>query len=214
MDLLHAWPASMSDRPRVVTVLPPLDKCRSRGVARRDGSPVREQLSTARLFERRLLGGPASISAGALARRGELVNRRAGILAFAGGLLAASHAIHAATSSKTYRIGVLCPSWEDLGFFVRALQAVGYEEGRNAELVFKRGDGQAQLDALAKELAATKVDVIAASSTIEIQAAKRATSKIPIVMMYGVAPVELGLIASLARPGGNVTGTVAMPLEL
>jgi putative ABC transport system substrate-binding protein len=142
------------------------------------------------------------------------MNRRAGIRAVASGLLAAALASHAATPRKTYRIGVLAPSWEGLSSFEQALRAVGYEEGRNAEFVVRRADSQEELDALATELVASKVDVIAASSTREILAAKRATSTIPIVMIYGVAPVELGLIDSLARPGGNVTGTAAVPLEL
>lgn len=142
------------------------------------------------------------------------MNRRAGILAITSGLLVTSLAIHAATPRTKFRIGVLVPSWNDLSYFVDALRVVGYEEGRNVEFIFRRADNEQELDARAKELVASKVDLIVADSAEQTRAAKRATSTIPIVMLYGLAPVELGLIASLARPGGNVTGTAAVPLEL
>jgi len=144
-----------------------------------------------------------------------LPNRRVGMLALVGGFWVAPPACARAPSAKTHRIGILCPDSENLSFFVRALRDAGYEDGRNAQIVYRRWSASPdELDALAAELVAARVDVIAASSTFEIKAAKRATGTIPIVMMYGLAPVELGLVSSLAQPGGNVTGTVAVPREM
>ena len=142
------------------------------------------------------------------------MDRRASIYAFTCGLTAAAFYVNGAPIRRIFRIGVLCANGENLSLFVRALQTAGYEDGRTAEIIFKRWDKPEQSIALADELVAAKVDVIAAASVLETRAAKHATSTIPIVMMYGLAPVELGLIASLARPGGNVTGTVAVPIEL
>lgn len=88
------------------------------------------------------------------------------------------------------------------------LRSSGYEEGRNLFVDFKFAQGRPELLAgLAAELVAAKPDVIAAAGNPETGTLKRATSSIPIVMMFGSTPVETGLIASLARPGGNVTGT-------
>jgi putative ABC transport system substrate-binding protein len=101
-----------------------------------------------------------------------------------------------------------------VSYFIDALLAVGYDGQRNVDLLYARADGGAALAAEATRLVDSNVDVIVAFVLDQILAAKRATSTIPIVMLYGAAPVELGLVASLAHPGGNVTGTAAVPLEL
>jgi putative ABC transport system substrate-binding protein len=112
-------------------------------------------------------------------------------------------------ASRVYRIGVLSeviprPYMALFG----ALRSLGYEEGRNLLVDFKFAQSKPDLlPALAAELVTAKPDLIAASSNPETAALKRATSSIPIVMMFASTPVETGLISSLARPGGNITGT-------
>jgi putative ABC transport system substrate-binding protein len=107
------------------------------------------------------------------------------------------------------RVGVLRgtpgPSpWDD---FRDGLQQLGYIEGRNLEFVVRYMEGHPErLPALAAELVALKVDVIAASGTQATRAAMQATTTIPIVMTVSSFPDRIGLVQSLARPGGNVTG--------
>ena len=120
---------------------------------------------------------------------------------------------------KVWRIGVLLHNirWENSfdSWVKNPLKELGYEEGRNLQFELRSSQGQqSRLDGLAAELVAAKVDLILAPLNDEIQAARKATSTIPVVMMYGTAPVEVGLIASLARPGGNVTGTTTNAPEL
>lgn len=87
-----------------------------------------------------------------------------------------------------------------------ALGALGYREGRNVRFVTRKGADAGTLRRHADELVQAKVDVIVTRLTPALQAAKEATSTIPIVMTATGAPVETGIIASLARPGGNITG--------
>src|SRR5499427_1391851 len=96
--------------------------------------------------------------------------------------------------------------------FRDGLRAAGYVEGQNI-VIECRGGAQARdrLDDLAAELARLKVDVLIAEGTIGTLTAKRATSTIPIVMVYVADPVGSGLVASLAHPGGNVTGLSVLP---
>jgi putative ABC transport system substrate-binding protein len=91
--------------------------------------------------------------------------------------------------------------------FVRGMRDLGYVEGKNLIIEWRFADGDYErLPALANELVNSNVDVILASSTPAITAAKRATTTIPIVMGVSADPVGAGLVKSLARPGGNVTG--------
>jgi putative ABC transport system substrate-binding protein len=92
--------------------------------------------------------------------------------------------------------------------FRQGLRGLGYVEGRNVVIEYRDAEGKPErLPALAAELVRLKVDVIVAEATQGVAAAKTATETIPIVMISGSAdPVGLGFIASLARPGGNVTG--------
>ncbi len=97
--------------------------------------------------------------------------------------------------------------------FRRRLRELGYVEGKTIVIDERYAEGNAQrLTELARELAASKVDVIVASAVTPTTAARQATSTIPIVMVHAGNPVGAGLIASLARPGGNVTGTTNLPL--
>jgi ABC-type uncharacterized transport system substrate-binding protein len=91
--------------------------------------------------------------------------------------------------------------------FFQALRDLGWIEGQNIAIEYGWAEGRIdRLPALAKELVARKLDLIVARAGSAIQAAKSATTTIPIVMVRGADAVENGLIASLARPGGNVTG--------
>jgi putative ABC transport system substrate-binding protein len=92
--------------------------------------------------------------------------------------------------------------------FRERLSALGYVEGKNILIEELSAEDHAErLSELARELAASKVDVIVAPAVTAASAARRATNTIPIVMVHAGDPVGAGLIASLARPGGNVTGT-------
>lgn len=91
--------------------------------------------------------------------------------------------------------------------FVERLHELGWAEGRRVAIEYRWAEGQIERQAeIATEFARLKVDVIVTAGTPAILAAKRATSTIPIVFVLATAPVESGLVASLARPGGNVTG--------
>ena len=97
----------------------------------------------------------------------------------------------------------------------QALMELGHVEGKNVKYVGRWGEGKReQLPTLAAELVALKVDVIVAVGAPATEAAKSATSTIPIVMAFAADPVGLGLIDSLARPGGNITGVSDQAIEL
>jgi putative ABC transport system substrate-binding protein len=115
---------------------------------------------------------------------------------------------NAQPSSTVHRIGVLGnqdnPPWDALR---QALRALGYVEGRNVAIDWRWSEGSPdRLPALARELVSLAPDVIVASGTQAVQAARGATSTIPIVMALSQEPDKLGFVDTLARPGGNVTG--------
>jgi putative tryptophan/tyrosine transport system substrate-binding protein len=94
--------------------------------------------------------------------------------------------------------------------FVHGLRDLGWIEGRNLVLERRSAEGRYdRIDAIIAELLARKIDVIVTVGTQMALAAKRATSTVPIVMAVATAPVEAGAVASLARPGGNITGFTA-----
>jgi putative ABC transport system substrate-binding protein len=141
--------------------------------------------------------------------------RRFAIIAGAA-LYSAAHGVLAQPVAKVWRIGVLLHNFRFERLRLRELlPQIGLEEGRNLQFEVRTSQGQAdRLNALADELVAAKVDLIVAPNNPEIQAAKQATRTIPILMLFAAAPVETGLVASLARPGGNVTGTTTNAPEL
>jgi putative ABC transport system substrate-binding protein len=99
--------------------------------------------------------------------------------------------------------------------FHQGLAQLGFFEGRNVLFEYRWAESQNnRLSALASDLARLKVDAIAAMSTPAAPAAKLATSTIPIVFVYAGDPVAAGLVASLAHPGGNLTGSTGMGVEL
>jgi putative ABC transport system substrate-binding protein len=116
-------------------------------------------------------------------------------------------------------VGVLAYGAPDPREFVAtlrdALGKLGYVEGQNILLDIRSAEGKTdRLPGLAADLVREKVNVIVTFITPAMLAAKRATSEIPIVLAGAGAPVEAGLVASLARPGGNITGTSATTADL
>lgn len=123
---------------------------------------------------------------------------------------------HAQTSDKVRRIGYLGPSADTAPHLLKAFQeglaALGYQEGRNLVVEYRwttTGNDlvdDAALIAGARDLVAKKVEVLAASIDPAILAARKVAGAVPIVMINVSDPIELGLVASLAHPGGNITG--------
>jgi putative ABC transport system substrate-binding protein len=98
---------------------------------------------------------------------------------------------------------------------LEGLRALGYVEGQNIGIDWRFAEGRAEvLPQLVAELISTPVELILASGPSATLAAKQATTTLPIVMCFGGDPVDLGLIASMAHPGGNVTGIAALTSEL
>jgi putative tryptophan/tyrosine transport system substrate-binding protein len=148
------------------------------------------------------------------------VDRRA-FVAGTVALLAAPLAAEAQHAAKIVRIGLLSYAASDSASAARwkafgnRLRELGYVEGQNVIFESRWGDGQVgRLRGLAAELIDAKVDILVTATSEAALAAKQATSSIPIVTATGADPVELGLVASLARPGGNVTGVFSMSNEL
>jgi putative ABC transport system substrate-binding protein len=147
-----------------------------------------------------------------------VINRRAFIFATTGGLLAAPLARRAQQAGKVPRIGYLAlnpaanPHLHEA--FRQGLRDLGYVEGRNVVIEYRDAEGKPErLPALAAELVALKVDVLVAQPTVAALAAKQATRTLPIV--FPVAePVTSGLVTSLARPGGNITGLSILAPEM
>jgi putative ABC transport system substrate-binding protein len=130
------------------------------------------------------------------------------ILTLALGFVLAPLAANAPQPGKVYRIGVLATTyWPPFDAFREGLRELGYVEGQNITLEYRWAEQRAKLfPDLAAYLVRLKVDVIVTWGTPAAQAAKQATSTIPIVMASSGDAMRTGLVTSLARPHGNLTG--------
>jgi putative ABC transport system substrate-binding protein len=146
------------------------------------------------------------------------MDRRTFITSMVGALLSAPLAAQAQQAGKVYRIGFL---WESPAVFSDAMEAfrrglrdLGYVEGQNIAIEYRWAEGKPErMRELAEELVRLKVDVIMAPSSVYTGAAKQATSAIPIIFMSHADPLGSGHVASLAHPGGNITGLSIMMTE-
>ncbi len=133
-------------------------------------------------------------------------------------LLSIAPFVDAQQAGKVNRIGFLrtaAPPESYLEAFRQGLKELGYVEGKNIAFEYRWAEGKTdQLPELAAELVRLKVDVIVTDGTPPAQAARKASSAIPIVTASSGDPVGTGLIASLARPGGNITGLTSINAEL
>jgi putative tryptophan/tyrosine transport system substrate-binding protein len=131
-----------------------------------------------------------------------------------------AHSVFAQQPAKAHRIGVLLGTPRSFNAtrietFRQSLRELGWVEGKNVLIEHRYADGKLELlPALAAELVQLKVDVIVTSATSGVLAAKNASGTIPIVFTALGDPVGSGLVASLARPGGNVTGLSILATEL
>ena len=116
-------------------------------------------------------------------------------------------------ATKPYRVGVFASgSAQELQ---QRLYELGYVQGRDIVFEIRNPEGRSELfDPLALDLVRLNVDVIVAANPNAVLSAKRATTTIPIVMMHTPDPVQLGFVASLARPGGNITGVTTLSADL
>ncbi len=147
-------------------------------------------------------------------------NRRKLLLALGAAALASPLSPLAQPAAKVWRIGFLGTA--TAAGYVKEVEAIraglrdlGYIEGKNIVIEFRWGENNPErLKAMAEELVALKVDVIITHANIGTRAAGQATKTIPIVTADGNDPVAAGLVASLARPGGNITGSTGFQTEL
>ena len=145
------------------------------------------------------------------------MRRRALLVALATGLAAPCRAL----AQRVARVGYLAlhprgsAPQETADDFLAGMRELGYIENQNMVVDFRNGGGRAEsLVDRARELVANKPDVIVAYGAVDVQAVLQATRTIPVVMIYAPDPVALGFAASLARPGGNVTGLSRLAPEL
>jgi putative ABC transport system substrate-binding protein len=146
------------------------------------------------------------------------MRRRDFITLFGGAAAAWPLAARAQRPAKAARIGILSwssaagPAWKD---FADGLRELGFIEGQNLAIERRFASGRIDvLSSFAQDLARLNLDVIVTAATPAAKAAQKATSTIPIVIIDPGDPVELGLVASLARPGGNITGQSSIAPEL
>ena len=144
------------------------------------------------------------------------MKRRAFVALCWGGLLALPLDAHAQQAGKAYTIGYMTlASFPVSPTFRQALQDLGWIEGKNLTILYRTAEFRSErLPAIVAELVKLKVDVIVAVSAEAALAAKRGTQTIPIVAVDPADAVAIGLVASLAHPGGNVTGLSYLGTEL
>ncbi len=149
-----------------------------------------------------------------------MIARRRVLLAGGIGLLVAQRLVHGQPAAPVRRVGLLSFSSEAANARVRAafrqgMNDLGWTEGKNIEYRLVYADGAVdRLDALAGELIGQKAEVIVVSSPQAVRAAQRITGTVPIVMAGAANAVGAGFVASLARPGGNITGITSLQEEV
>jgi len=148
------------------------------------------------------------------------MNRRIAIRRLATFFLTTASLTEAQQPTRILRIGILINTpasaqSTQVEAFRRRLRELGYVEGKNIVIEYRYAEGKLErLPDLAAELVRRKVDVIVASAPRAVLAAKKASTTIPIVFAVATDPVGLGLVSSLARPGGNITGLSLMAPDL
>jgi putative ABC transport system substrate-binding protein len=158
-------------------------------------------------------------------RRGSRLSRRRFVVGTAGlGLVAGCGRLTAPVPqpARRWRIGFLAPGTADqpetasqYGALWAGLRDLGYEQGQNLAVEYRYADGQEdRLPSLAAELVQLDMDLIVGAGSGAAHAAQQATRTLPIVFPTSNEPVEIGLVVSLARPGGNVTGLSLMAPQL
>src|SRR2546427_761368 len=150
-----------------------------------------------------------------------MMNRRTFLCGLTLGTLSAPLAVEAQQAGKVYRVGILADKASDPGearlwqAFRLALRERGWIEGKNLLIEFRWVEGNAaRLPELADDLVRLELDLIATRGSFFTGAVKAATSSIPIVFVAHADPVGTGHVASLARPGGNITGLSVLQTEL
>jgi putative ABC transport system substrate-binding protein len=135
-------------------------------------------------------------------------------------LLTTAAPAQAQPTTKIFRLGYLAGSSLTVNAarieaFLQGLRELGYLQGKNIALEYRAAEGKSErYPALASELVSLKVDVIVTAGAASTRAAREATSTIPIVMVQDSDPVDSGFVASLARPGGNITGLSTLAPEI
>ncbi|MGH2359379.1 MAG: ABC transporter substrate-binding protein, partial [bacterium] len=147
---------------------------------------------------------------GMIPRRIFLATATAALLAAPGG--ARAQRVEKVPRIGMFRLGPFPPSW--IESFWQGLRELGYVEGRSIIVEYGLAPSVAQLPEVAAKLIRLRVDVLVASGTASVLPARNATSTIPVVFVAAIDPVAAGVVASLARPGGNVTGVSAAQTDL
>jgi putative ABC transport system substrate-binding protein len=140
-------------------------------------------------------------------------NRRKLLVALGAGALTAPVASFAQVAKELPRVGYLGPLFFDR--FQRYMRKLGYIDGGN--ILFELRNPEGRLDRvplLVRELVQQKVRVLVAPNNVAVEAARKATATIPIVMVTSIDPVAAGFVAALARPGGNITGIASLLRDL
>ena len=150
-----------------------------------------------------------------------MLTRRVFLGSLAGGLIAAPRDAEGQQAGKVYRVGILGEKASDPSevrlwqVFRLGLRELGWIEGKNILIEDRWAEGNyARIPELAADLVRLRVDLIVTRGSIYVQGVKRATSSIPIVFTMHADPVRTGHVASLARPGGNITGLALLQTEI
>jgi putative ABC transport system substrate-binding protein len=146
-----------------------------------------------------------------------MVTRRNIVVALAAGAVAAPLAVFSQNQPRIWQIGFLAAdsaSTRLYDSFRQGMREQGYVEGKTCVIQARFAEGKYErLPVLAQELLRAKVDVIVAGTTLAVQAARKATASVPIVMVAISDPIGEGFVASLSRPGGNITGLTTIVTE-